>query len=200
MKKFFIKKNKGFTQHQTSSKKKFGAGFTIIEALVSLTIFSFSIMGLLTITASGVTNTNYAKNRMQASYLAQEGIELVRTVRDTAIVNGQPWSDELYPTPCTVLDSSCKIAIDYNYDGVTGGKVVSCDLGNGCGPLNYDSQYIYGFTGTPSLYTRTITLEKVDGDNLEIKVTSEVTWLQGFFGTRTVSLTENLFDWTNVTP
>lgn len=57
-----------------------------METLVAISIFTMSILGLLSILASGISDTNYAKEKMVASYLAQEGIEYVRNMRDTAVL------------------------------------------------------------------------------------------------------------------
>jgi len=54
--------------------------------LFAISIFTMSILGLLSILASGISDTNYAKEKMVASYLAQEGIEYVRNMRDTAVL------------------------------------------------------------------------------------------------------------------
>ncbi|MFA6520567.1 MAG: prepilin-type N-terminal cleavage/methylation domain-containing protein [Candidatus Paceibacterota bacterium] len=70
MLKIFSKKNKG--------------GFTLVETLVAISIFTVSILGLMSILSSGISSTTYAKNKMIAGYLAQEGIEYVRNMRDTA--------------------------------------------------------------------------------------------------------------------
>jgi Tfp pilus assembly protein PilV len=61
-------------------------GFTLVETLVAVSIFSMSILGLLSILASGISNTNYAKKKIMAGYLAQEGIEYVRNMRDTSVL------------------------------------------------------------------------------------------------------------------
>ncbi len=53
-------------------------GFTLIETLVAIAIFAFSITGLISITATGVFDTNFVKNKFTASYLAMEGVERVR--------------------------------------------------------------------------------------------------------------------------
>lgn len=61
-------------------------GFTLVETLIAISIFSVSIITMMSILGSGIANTNYAKNKMVASYLAQEGIEYVRNMRDNAIL------------------------------------------------------------------------------------------------------------------
>lgn len=71
MKKFLIKKNKAFT---------------LVETLVALSIFTVSLLALMSILASGIANTNYAKQKVAATYLAQEGIEYIRNARDTSVL------------------------------------------------------------------------------------------------------------------
>ena len=61
-------------------------GFTLVETLVAISIFSMSILGLLSILSGGISNTGYAKQKIIAGYLAQEGIEYVRNMRDTSML------------------------------------------------------------------------------------------------------------------
>lgn len=72
----------------TKIKQK-NRAFTLVETLVAISIFSVSILGLMSVLASGISNTNYAKQKTMASYLAQEGIEYVRNLRDNAILYQQ---------------------------------------------------------------------------------------------------------------
>lgn len=73
--------------------KKNNRAFTLVETLVALSIFTVSILGLMSVLASGISNTNYAKQKMVATYLAQEGIEYVRNMRDTYVLypGGGDW-------------------------------------------------------------------------------------------------------------
>jgi prepilin-type N-terminal cleavage/methylation domain-containing protein len=61
-------------------------GFTLVETLVAVSIFSISILGLLAVLTQGISDTGYAKKKMMAGYLAQEGIEYVRNMRDTSVL------------------------------------------------------------------------------------------------------------------
>jgi len=63
-------------------------GFTLVETLVAISIFTVSILGMMSILASGIADTNYAKQKITAEYLAQEGIEYVRNMRDTEVLYG----------------------------------------------------------------------------------------------------------------
>ena len=71
-------------------------GFTLIETLVAVSIFTMSIMALLVVLTQGIANNNYAKKKILASYLAQEGIEYIRNMRDTYTlytgVPGNSWN------------------------------------------------------------------------------------------------------------
>ena len=60
--------------------------FTLVETLVAISIFTMAILGLMSILSKGVTDTSYAKQKMTASYLAQDGIEYVRNLRDTDVL------------------------------------------------------------------------------------------------------------------
>jgi prepilin-type N-terminal cleavage/methylation domain-containing protein len=64
-------------------------GFTLIETLVSVAIITLAILGPLTV---AITSASYAKNSKDvivATYLAHEGIELVRYERDAIYVECQ---------------------------------------------------------------------------------------------------------------
>ena len=47
-------------------------GFTLVETLVAISIFSMSLVALMSILGSGISDTNYAKQKIIAGYLTQE--------------------------------------------------------------------------------------------------------------------------------
>jgi len=87
---------KGFTQHQSSAKKvfdsrilltskfNFGAGFTLIETLVAITILTLAISGPLFTANRAIVAAENARDQLTALYLAQEGVEYVRMMRDNS--------------------------------------------------------------------------------------------------------------------
>lgn len=163
------------------------AGFTLIETIVALAIFATSIVGLIVVTSQGVADTNLAKNKITASYLAQEGVELVRNLRDNITLSGAGWPGfkEDVIDRCVPLEGCY---IDAKND-----PLVATPCAAGCLPLRYDTDGFYNHdSGNDSIFTRTIKIEEL-GSN-EVRITVEVLWRQGQRDKR-VTMTENLFNW-----
>jgi len=57
-------------------------GQTLIELVVSIGIVLIIITGVTILTIRGLQNSQFARNQVQATKLAQEGIEKMRTIRD----------------------------------------------------------------------------------------------------------------------
>lgn len=74
---------------------KDGSGFTLLEALTSIFILLVGITGSMVLVSSGITNLNTSKNRLIASNLAQEGLEIVHNIRDDnwLALTPRPWND-----------------------------------------------------------------------------------------------------------
>ena len=81
-------------------------GFTVIEVMVSILIFSSPLIALMGIAGKGISATQAVSSETTAHYLAQEGLEVVRNVRDTNFVSGGAWDAGLSSctqnTPCQV--------------------------------------------------------------------------------------------------
>lgn len=61
-------------------------GFTLIETLVALSVMLAAVVGPVALISRGIINTASAKNKLIALNLAQEGIELVRLVRENNVL------------------------------------------------------------------------------------------------------------------
>lgn len=75
---------------QTYSSTK---AFTLVETMVATAIITMVILGPLTVAITSASYAKDSKDAITASYLAHEGIELVRYKRDSAYVecqNGAP--------------------------------------------------------------------------------------------------------------
>lgn len=61
-------------------------GFTLIETMVAVTILTLAIAGPLYSASRAILAAQIARDQLVASYLAQEGIEYVRVMRDDAFL------------------------------------------------------------------------------------------------------------------
>lgn len=64
------------------NNKNIHEGFTLIEALVSIALIMIAVMGPLSLTFNALTAIRQNKNRVIASYLAEETLENFRNYRD----------------------------------------------------------------------------------------------------------------------
>ena len=59
-------------------------GFTLIETMVAITILTFAMAGPLFTANRAIVAAQTARDQLTATYLAQEGIEYVRMMRDNS--------------------------------------------------------------------------------------------------------------------
>jgi len=70
-------------------------GFTIIELVVSILVLTVAVIGAYNAFSIMMTSTSQMSDRLTAAYLAQEGIEVVRNMRDKNWLNEKDWLDEI---------------------------------------------------------------------------------------------------------
>lgn len=199
-------KNKISNLKSNAKISKKNTGFTLIETLVAVSIFAGSILALVAILSNSLADTQYAKKKVIATYLAQEGVEYIRNIRDSFVlyetVEGQGWDefqlavyncleDEENPGATT---GSC----DFDAASITAGEagIIPC-VGGNCRQLLYDDANArYGYqSGVNSGFVRKISGKQIGGAGSdEILIVSTVYWTQGS-GDYSVSFADNLFNW-----
>ena len=174
-------------------------GFTLIETLVAVSIFTLSVVGMLLTLSSGLTDTNYVKQKVTATYLAQEGIEGVRNLRDNYMLFGgaNGWSD--FITEVTTIkqcDTNGGATVGCGYgDYFLPHPLVVCTTTIDCAIKLCGDKYEQGAVCMQdSGFTRVITIVPDPSNNDEIKVTTTVSWVQPS-GVQSVSFSENLLNW-----
>ncbi len=189
-------------RHRFFSKNK---GFTLVEALVAVAIFTVSVLALMVVLSDSVANTAYAKKKIIATYLAQEGIEYMRNLRDTYVLyqssTSDGWNDfKVKVSPCdTELLAVCyfddqNLNFSSQIKPITAIDIFSCTNAD-CPYLLYDKvtgRYNYA-TGAITDLIREIRITNTNSD--EMRVVSTVSWTQGS-GKYEITLSANLFNWT----
>ena len=178
--------------------RKPNRGFTLIEALFAILIFSAALVSLLAISSKGIAATEQVKNETTAYYLAQEGLEVARNGRDTSFVQmahgatGLAWTDSFAKTPSDCTNPVTPCYVDYQ-----GGLSVPI-LVQGSGPASYDvfqtaSNQFSNQGVTPSGFSRTVEVLPTASPD-EYTALSKVAWTSKGV-TRSVSLRTLLKRW-----
>lgn len=182
--------------------RKKNEAFTLIETLVAVSIFTISVLAVMSVLASGISYTNNAKKKMIASFLAQEGIEYIRNMRDTKglyLPGNSGWAQ--FNSKLAQCDDGGTNACYFDPGSPQSYDIKKCasNLDNtDCklylknGIYNYDKNAL----GTvDSGFTRKIwkTDGTITGSNDEVKIFSKVEWTQGS-GMKSVTFSANLFN------
>ena len=107
--------------HQDSYNSKGPAspqgGFTLIEALVALVLLTVGLIPAFTLASSSLTLAGSIQNSLVATHLAQEGVEVVRAIRDADWFAGNSFGKSL--DSCTSPDATIKCRVQYDSTSTT---------------------------------------------------------------------------------
>ena len=166
-------------------------GFTLVETLVAVLLLTLSISGPLWMAQQSFVAARISQSQTVARFLAQEGVELVRGVRDTNILKSEEWLFGL--TECRT-EFGCEI-----HHINTGTQVVRvCSEDDGCNPLKFNESegtysYLSGSNYTVSSFVREVTITDITPDK-DVEVFVKVSWNdRGII--RSVTTQEYLFNW-----
>ena len=150
-------------------------GFTLIETLVSLVLLSMAIIPALMLSTEAVNIAFDVRDTLTASGLAQEGVEVVRAIRDTNWFNDRVFDTGLADGTYRVEWNSTSLL------PLSGNPALN--LSNGL--------YTYS-GGAGTVFSRAITITKVNAG--ELRVVSRVSWTDRGV-TKNVEAEEHLFNW-----
>jgi len=71
-----------FHNYNRIFKKGYRRGFTVLETLVAISVLLVGIVGPISLITHALFSTSFSRNHIVAYNLAQEGIELMRALRD----------------------------------------------------------------------------------------------------------------------
>jgi Tfp pilus assembly protein PilV len=89
-----VKQNLGGFTRQNFVKQNLG-GFTLLEVIFALFVMTIAILGVFSLVQQTTGFLPLVRDKFVASYLAQEGIEIVRNIRDTNRLQRNPWNQGL---------------------------------------------------------------------------------------------------------
>lgn len=152
-------------------------GFSLLEVIVAIFIITVGLGGAISLLAFVISASAVGKSQIIATNLAQEGIEVVRNIRDTNWLEGEAWNDGL---------GNGDYRVQYNSLGLM------AFAGNPV--LNIDSQgiYLYDNDEPTTHFHRKITINNISDS--EMQVISEVTWSERNRDFNVI-VEDRLYDW-----
>lgn len=181
------------------SNFKKDAGLTMIELVIALFVLTVAVIGVYSAFSIMVVTTAQMSDRFTASYLAQEGIEVIRNIRDNNWLKDPPvdWTIGLV---CENPTAPCSWQADYT---TTGAGLTPYNSSN---YLNINSKgfYYYDLSDpNKTKFTREITITPVtnaDGKTYILKVAVTVFWdekatLVNLPGKNSITAEDYLYNW-----
>lgn len=151
-------------------------GFTLIEALISLVILTISLGPALVLSSNISSTASIIQNNLIAANLSQEGVEVIRALRDANWYNGLSFDNGLTDGIYRIeWSSNALVALETN---------PPLKINNGL--YNYSN-------GTDTPFRRTVTLTRISSE--ELRIISDVTWTERGNRIRNVKAESHLFDW-----
>lgn len=97
--------------------KKTNKGFSIAEVVISVFVITVGLLAIIKLITGSMTYSILSRDQIIASQLAQEGIELVRNVRDNNAFNSESrtWMDSLgnNANACVEYDMNTQHPVDF---------------------------------------------------------------------------------------
>ncbi len=168
--------------------------------MVAISILMLAILGPLSIVSKGIQNAAFARDQVTAYYLAQEGIDYIRFLRDDYAINGKGWSQFINDVSSCTNISLSNVGCEFSADNVmTSSTRYNPVLPAGCAAASNcvlytdpTGKYVASSNGnTLTPFTRIITMTQINLNEYQVKVV--MSWQTNNI-TKTFSLGENIFN------
>lgn len=157
-------------------------GQLLIESLVAITVIAIAILGIFTLSSRSISLNRVVSDQYTATYLAAEGIEVIKNIIDTNVVyDCQGWN-----TGVNVLNRD--YSVDYKTDDSSALPVYDDE------PVHFEDGLYSRSTGEPTKFFRKVRLEQGNNAN-SLKVISTVEWENRGGATFDVVLEDVFYDW-----
>lgn len=154
-------------------------GQLLIESLIGISLIVVGLLGVFSLLSQSLGLRRVASERYIATYLAAEGIEVLKNIIDTNYLNfGTPWNQG--------VNTSGDYEVEYN--------------GASLQPFQNRTFYyhpesgLYDYTvGNATLFKRKISIVSISSE--EVRVNSKIDWTTRGGGEFSIDLEDHFFNW-----
>lgn len=150
-----------------------------MESIIAITIIVVALLGLFALLSQSIGLRRVTTERYIATYLATEGVEVVKNILDTNVIRGLAWNNDVTP-------GSYEVEYDDTQLQVYQDRFLRVDPATGL--------YQYTF-GDPTIFTRRIVVNHPGGTGEEVQVNVIVEWTTRGGGEFSINLEDHFYNW-----
>jgi len=159
-------------------------GFTLIEVMISIAIIITALIVMLGLITLSITSISVNKSKIIATGLTQEGLEIVKNIRDNNWLHNCPYCDRRKVATWQIGLGAGDWRVQYNLENLLAFSSTTLKL-DGNGFYQYDN-------GSNTLFFRKVNIQYINNDQMKVTVT--VTWAERG-KTQSVSAETRYFNW-----
>ena len=168
------------------------SGQVLVESLVALSILTTGFLGMLTLLSRSIGLNRVVSDNYAATYLAGEGIEVVKNLLDADVLQGRTWADGVCSWTTSAFELDYATTLDMPPDSLPSRRLGGAEMVSGR-PLLYDPNQLYQYAaGRQTPFYRTVRATCLTD---EVVVNSVVNWTSRGGGTFTVNLEDHFLNW-----
>jgi Tfp pilus assembly protein PilV len=179
--------------HSRATKRK---GQSIIEAMIAISILTAGFLGIAGLLVRSLQLSRTTSDDITATYLASEGVELMKNITDHDVYAKNPWGTCTNQFGFPTCAGNGAYTVNYNSasPALIGGPGAECFTSVAVPALDYDaSTGLYGDAGTASRFSRCIEITH-SADREEMTVNSIVEWTTNGVQS-SLNLEDHFYNW-----
>ncbi len=177
MKNLKFNKSKNFADSDKFVVSHRSKGQMMVEAMIAITIAVAGLLGIFSLLSRSLSLNKVVGDQVIAANLASEGIELVKNLIDSNVIQQQPWNLSINPG---------EFEIDFISDNLSSYQDRYLNFDSATGEYSYESSQ-------STKFKRKIIIEQPIPD--EIKINSMVKWETRGGGEFEINLEDHFFNW-----
>jgi len=178
-------------------------GFTLIELLITISVVSVGIVGALVAIQQGIVAIDYTKDRLIGAMLAQEGVEILKNIRDTNLLENNYSGATQWDSGFSIAGIGGILELEVEYSDAFSADPSLDQLGcsPGCDFVSTQLRYLkladtdnYNYSsGRDTIFKRKVRIEKIDSQRYDVDVV--VYWRKRGGGNYEIALKQYLYEW-----
>ncbi len=152
-------------------------GFTLIELLIAISVISVGIAGALVSMQQSIPALDFANSRFTASLLAQEGVEIIKNIRDTNLLHNTIWNDSLS------IDGDYEVEYTIPHISIYADSYL----------VKNEHNFYNHMLGDDTKFKRKIQITNISSDKIELEII--VYWRKRGGGEHELILKQHIYNW-----